>query len=418
MKKDKKVINIREIPNELERGVLLSINSNNINLFTHGIHKYPAKFIPQIPRWGIKQFTRLGDKVLDPFCGSGTTLVESLLLRRNAYALEISPLARLISKVKITKINDILLEKEHLKLVKKIKKDKWSSFYWKPNLEPNLSKWFKTKVVRKLSIIKKNIEEIEDQDIKDFYTVIFSSIIRKVSNAENQSQKVYISSRFPKKYVDPIEIFLRNADRQKERLIEFSNFISGNNFVKIVETQNFKINLESNSIDFIITSPPYINAIDYINVQKLEYAWIDRFDTIKLNKLRNYQMGSGKIETSELQQNLKTVIKSIDKIARKIRNKSKKHSYILTKFYIDLEKHLKEAYRVLKINKRYCIVIGNNVIKGEFIPNNLLIKDLAKRVGFKFENEFSYLIKNRLLRIPRQGRGGDINIDNVIVFKK
>lgn len=414
----KKKLYVKEIPDKVENGTLISINSNNINLFTHGIHKYPAKFIPQIPRWGIKKYTKLGDIVLDPFCGSGTTLVESLLLRRNAIGLEISPLAILITKVKTTSINSSLLKKVHSRLVNDIKKEKWSPLYWKPASKITLYKWFKPKVVKRLSIIKKSIDRIEDIDIKDFYTVIFSSIIRRVSNAEDQSQKVYISSRFPKKYVDPIEIFLRNADRQKERLIKFSNFISGNNFVKILKTQNFKINLESNSIDFIITSPPYINAIDYINVQKLEYAWIDRFDAIKLNKLRNYQMGSGKIQTSEWQQNLKTGIKSIDKIARKIRNKSKKHSYILTKFYIDLEKHLKEAYRVLKRNKRYCIVIGNNVIKGEFIPNNLLIKDLAKRVGFKFENEFSYLIKNRLLRIPRQGRGGDINIDNVIVFKK
>jgi len=155
MSKDQQIIHVEELPEGAKRGALFSIDSNNINSFTHGIHKYPAKFIPQIPRWGIKEFTRPGDIVLDPFCGCGTTLVESLLSGRNAYGLEISPLAKLITKTKITKIKPAPLEKEHLRLLNKLKKRVWSPFYWKPFIEPNLLKWFKPQSVKGLSIIKK-----------------------------------------------------------------------------------------------------------------------------------------------------------------------------------------------------------------------------------------------------------------------
>lgn len=418
MKNTKTIIHVEELPKDIINGSLFSIDSNNINSFTHGIHKYPAKFIPQIPRWGIKKFTQPGDIVLDPFCGCGTTLVESLLLSRNAYGLEISPLAKLITKAKTTKININLLEKEHLKLVNELKKEKWTPDYWKPILEPSLSKWFKPKTVKKLSIIKTNIEKIKNIDIKNFYIIIFSSIIRKVSNAENQSQKIYISSRFPKKYIDPIELFSKVAEKDKNNLIHFSNAVSINNFVKIIKNDALNINLENNTVDFAITSPPYINAIDYIKVQKLEYAWLNLFKIEELKKLEIKQIGSEKITADIWKQNLETGIQRIDKIAQEIKNKSEKHSYIFSKFYMDLEKNFREVYRVLKKNKRYCIVIGNNVIKGVFIPNNFLIQEIAKKVGFKFEDTFSYVIKNRLLRIPRQGRGGDINIDHIIVLIK
>ena len=229
---------------------------------------------------------------------------------------------------------------------------------------------------------------------------------------------MYISSRFPKEYIDPIKLFLKVAEKEKNGLVRFSNAVSGKSRAKIIKKDALKINLESQSVDFAITSPPYINAINYIRVQRLEYAWLNRFNPEELKMLEVNQMGSDKITADIWKQNLETGVKSIDRIAQKIRENSGRHSYIFSKFYLDFEKNLKEVYRVLKKNKRYCIVIGNNVIKGVFIPNDLLIRDMGERIGFKLENAFSYVIKNRLLRIPRQGRGGDINIDNVIVLRK
>ena len=73
-----------------------------VSYATHGIHRYPAKFIPQIPRFCIESYSEIGDDVLDPFMGSGTTLLESFILGRNSYGIDIHPLARLIAKVKTT----------------------------------------------------------------------------------------------------------------------------------------------------------------------------------------------------------------------------------------------------------------------------------------------------------------------------
>src|SRR5580700_1541342 len=70
---------------------------------THGLHPYPAKFIPQIPERLIRELSDEGDTVADVFSGSGTTLVEALILNRNAIGIDANPLACLITKAKTTR---------------------------------------------------------------------------------------------------------------------------------------------------------------------------------------------------------------------------------------------------------------------------------------------------------------------------
>ena len=80
LEEEVEILGVPEIPSKqtVAKGQLLNITSNNVTYFTHIIHKYPAKFIPHIPRWAINKYLRgKGKLVLDPFCGSGTTLVEA-----------------------------------------------------------------------------------------------------------------------------------------------------------------------------------------------------------------------------------------------------------------------------------------------------------------------------------------------------
>ena len=159
-------------PIRLEGSVPLELNfeeKNNIliiskhqSYLTHGVHKFPAKFFPELPRYLISKYSKLGDVVIDPMCGSGTTLLESILQNRHAVGVDIDPIAKMISKVKTTPIEASLLDeaKEKLSILinNKIKSNK------KPNI-PEFNyrdKWFKPFVLEELGIIKESILELSN----------------------------------------------------------------------------------------------------------------------------------------------------------------------------------------------------------------------------------------------------------------
>ena len=104
MPSKEQIIEVETLPVSIKNGATYLIKQANPNSYTHGMFKYPCKFIPEIPRWGINKY--LPDRngvVFDPFSGSGTTLLEANLNGINAYGTEIDDVAKLIIKVKTTK---------------------------------------------------------------------------------------------------------------------------------------------------------------------------------------------------------------------------------------------------------------------------------------------------------------------------
>ena len=115
--------NVKEITNEFGERIIrvdgdipvdLPVNTGDRYLFisydqtalTHGLHKYPAKFFPELPRWLIRRYSMECDTILDPFSGSGTTSVEALLLKRNSVGIDVDPFSRFLSKVKVTPLEE------------------------------------------------------------------------------------------------------------------------------------------------------------------------------------------------------------------------------------------------------------------------------------------------------------------------
>ena len=93
-----------EIPTDLrvQNGDRFLFISSDQRAFTHGIHKYPAKFFPELPRWLIERYSSSGDTILDPFMGSGTTNVETALLGRESIGIDVDPFSRMLARVKTT----------------------------------------------------------------------------------------------------------------------------------------------------------------------------------------------------------------------------------------------------------------------------------------------------------------------------
>ncbi len=198
---------------------------------THGLYPYPAKLIPHIPYYFLSQIRRKSSdsKVLDPFCGTGTVMVEALHNGWNSVGIEINPVTALVAKVKTTTLSIAELEKTYnfLKESCKVEKDKDCAL---PSFE-NLGFWFTKRTIIELAKINECIQTIDNDAIRDFFKVTFASIIKDASRADS---KIYVPV-LPKKGLrkrkpNPWTLFRSNAEANIRSMQEFSGSARAKNF--------------------------------------------------------------------------------------------------------------------------------------------------------------------------------------------
>ncbi|MDP2207451.1 MAG: DNA methyltransferase [Bacteroidota bacterium] len=428
------------IPLDIERNSILNIVTRDVNTHTHGFHKYPAKFIPHIPKWAIEKYLNgyKGRTILDPFCGSGTTLVEGILAGHNVIGVDIDPLSAMISKVKTTRVDKVELKKISNWLIKEIKTKKKGTF--KPDCE-TIEHWFTKGAIKKLSTIRTLINQIpkkfgenkKTKNIQDLLLICFSSIIRRISNADNESQKTYVSHTKVKKPQEVNTLFFSQLNLFIDRAIKFSTITNPKLKNKIIcssSSQPLNKKLNGQEIDLAITSPPYIKAIDYIYNQMVELFWIgDLFQMQtqeKQNKKKIEYIGNKQLSIVEFKHYTPyNTILDIDKLDEKLqrvfdtdKKNGHKHSYVTFKYFVEMDKHFAEMSKCLSGNTHYIMIVGDSSVSGIYFDTADFLIDIATRNGFRITNKWGYKIKNRFMRFDRKGRGGIIEIDWVLDFVK
>jgi site-specific DNA-methyltransferase (cytosine-N4-specific) len=353
----------------------------NTKSYTHGFHSYPAMFIPQLARRLIQNCSQVGDTVCDIFCGSGTALVESRLLGRNAYGIELNPLAALIAKVKTTPIKPELIQRNYLFLLSSIndcrpEKSELPTFF-------NLNFWFKENVIYDLTRIRRCISAIKNKDIKDFFWIAFSETARYVSNSRNGEFKLFRMSNEKLNNYNPdtISIFKKRAENAVIMMKDFYNDVDNDKWVKIIEGDSTKqYDIKDESIDCIITSPPYGDSgttVAYGQFSRLSLQWLDM---IKDEDLHIDRKLAGGIVQKGIKDELDS--KSLSKALNVIAERDSKRAREVLAFYIDLNKAMVQAYRILKKNKYFCVVIGNRTVKNVKLPTDFIVSELGDNIGF------------------------------------
>ncbi|MCX8472678.1 MAG: DNA methyltransferase [Sediminibacterium sp.] len=376
--------------------------------------------------------------ILDPFCGSGTTLVEGVLAGYNTIGVDIDPLSAMISKVKTTRIDEKELKNISEWLVKELNTKKKGIF--KPDCE-TIEHWFTKDAISKLSIIRTLINQIPEKfgdnkkvkDIQDLLLICFSSIIRKVSNADDESQKTYVSHTKIKEPKEVNSLFLSQLDLFVDRAIKFAVTTNSKTKSKIIissSADSLEKKLNGKKIDLAVTSPPYIKAIDYIYNQMVELFWIgDLFQMqtqTKQNEKKTHYIGNKQISKVEFKNYTpyNTII-SIEKLDEKLKEvydtdkkNGHKHSYVAFKYFAEMEKHFLEMSKCLTSGTHYVLVIGDSNVSDVFFDTASFLIEIAERNGFRITNKWGYKIKNRFMRFDRKGRGGIIEIDWVLDFER
>lgn len=362
----------------------------------HGIHEYPARMIPQITHRLIENYGNNKKTILDPFSGSGTTLLEAKLYANFdiAYGIDINPLARLIAKVKTTPINPKLIDNEYNNIIDKFNK------YQENEVEVpyffNIEFWFKDYVIYDLAKIKKAIFEIDDENIGDFFKVIFSSIIRKVSNTRNSEFKLYKMSEKKLKDFFPnvLNEFISTYKINYSKMIEFYQNHNDCIINILDEDSRKKTSIDEESIDLIVTSPPYgdsITTVAYGQFSRLSLQWLD-FDKKITSSIDKMSLG-GKPKD----QVFDTILNSptLKEISDKIKSQDEKRAKDVLAFFNDFYLCINEFDRIVKNNGLMCFVVGNRTVKKIPIPTDKIIVEL-----FKLKNKNYKHIETIIRNIP------------------
>lgn len=351
-------------------------DEDRTNYSIHGLHPYPAKFIPQIPKTLIRELASSGETILDPFCGSGTTLVEALKLDCNAIGLDANPLACQISAAKTTHITDA--EAEMLMKFASTCAEYGASFKDTllkqttpiaqfddtPFRFDGVEDWFDDFVIQELAFIKSQCNKLPSNKLVCFALTIFSSIIVTVSRQDSDTRYV----RRKKKIVEGevLSLFGRSLSKAVPKALEFSSEIDPKLSVKIFNC-NILSPPQMDKIDLMVCSPPYPNAYSYHLYHRTRLLWLG-MDQVKF---KGEEIGSH----------------------RKYSSKSIAAPTIET-FKNELKTILIWLTKVIKVNRHACFVLGDSTIRGQVYKNDQILIDIAEQVGFKLEANITRVIKS------------------------
>lgn len=417
----------------------------NPNRATHLIHPYPAKLLMHIPYFFLSNtiLSQPGDIVLDPFCGSGTVLLESMLAGRNAIGVDVNPLARLISKVKTTPLDLKKLNGCIARLQDRIPDE---SSLDRPDVI-NLNYWFYPHVVQQLLRILEGIKSTQDRDIKDFFLVCFSSCARRVSLAD---PRLSVPVRLRNDQYQQGHWLYEKTDKHLKRLRRINVLAE---FDKIVETNKTRIaslnskgfervgaqvvgidakdlrfdldqngqrgrKIPANSVDLIVTSPPYIGAQKYIRASSLSLGWLGLCESQELRKLESQSIGREHFSKKTYVEPVNTGIKMADKVLESLHDVNPLRGRITGAYILEMRETLKEIARVLKPNGYMVLVAANNQVCGREFRTQHYLRKISEDSGLTLVLRLVDDIRSRGLMTKRNKTASVITREWVLLFQK
>lgn len=367
---------------------------------THGFHRYPAKFIPQLARRLIDEHSAPGDMVLDPFCGCGTTLVEAMVTDRPSFGVDINPIAVQISKAKIQH-----LEPEEVDEFQNHLEDRVKTITAEPPDNPRIAYWFKDEQMLDLAKLLVAIQDLPHVDLRMFFLCAFSNILKNCSIWHQKSNKP--TRDFKKKPADVMRTFARQVRMMKKGNAAFRKAMQGRDASAIAWCgDSRKLPLGNESVDLMITSPPYVTSYEYADLHQLSMLWFE--DLRDLRAFREEFIGS--TLNREFADNGRFKYETRNTLAGDIvslleRNHLKTASSV-NNYFRAMHQIWVELARVLRPGAKACIVIGNTSLKGVEIRNAEVFAEQLDDLGFRICDVIKREIPSKNLPSTRDKRTG------------
>ena len=384
---------------------------------THDIHRYPAKFIPQVVRRIIEEYSHKGDIVLDPFCGSGTALLEARLVGRNAIGVDLNPVAYYVSKVKINPI-----EPQRLKRLWDEFSQKLSPLFGFNKVEPYplpkktlevLASWIPKKQLLDMRRLFTLIMEVEDEDFRDFLLVGFSNIQKNCSWWLMKSVKP--TRDFNKKVPDVIPTFVKQVEEMIKKNNELWNVLKDSKtWVKVFKADARRLSsVVTDTIDLIVFSPPYVTSYEYVDVHKLSVIWLEQAEDLRQIKQKFIGSLSAKPKNVAIKSSL--ALEIIEKLSKKDERLAK----AVKTYFEDMQLSFEEMDKVLKDGGVISIVIGNTKLKKVEVKNAEVFAEMFMNMGYELERVVKRPIPSKNLptvRDPETGKFTSVSNNHVKIY--
>jgi len=355
------------------------------------LHKYPATMIPQLGIEILKDLNITQGRLLDPYCGSGSSFISALHCGINDLSgNDLNPLALMISRAKCTYIaNPETMLNARSELINWVEK--------KPqdNIEDTIPKitnrdyWFSQEVQVKLAHLKQGILKIIDLEVQNLFLLAFSSTVRECSYTRNSEFKLY---RIPPHKVDTFkpdvsQIFLNHLEHVLFSYLEHYRPHLTN------ITLNLKLEIFSQNrerYDVVLTSPPYGDSrttVAYGQFSALSNEWLDFSDARKVDK----QLMGG-ITTSRIYHGsvISDYLYAIDKL-------NHKRALEVSAFYRDLEQSIQSVSNSVRLGGKIIYIVGNRRVKGIQLPTDQFIAEQFERAGCRHLVTYERQISNKVM---------------------
>ena len=370
---------------------------------THGIHTYLAAMIP----WVAKRAIALAKpkRLLDPFCGGGAVLVESMLAGIPCAGLDINPLAVLISKVKTKRIDSRRLQSGLRTIMNSV--DSYDGPVAEFSSKQEIHYWFKDYMLNPLSALRSAIMKLPDGEVKDFFRCMLSATVRDVSlTHRNEIRLRRLESLESKRFnPDVIEVFRRNALEAAKRVSALPEAT-----VQVHRGTVLSMPFADNEFSTIVCSPPYgdeRNGVPYFQFAKNMLFWLGySWEEVINEKRKTLGWTNGRKDIPQPHS------ATLRKATRLIRNYTKSVIEV-NAFYHDYDNALTEMVRVT--DDKIVIVIGQRVMQSTVFDNTQITIELMANKGVKLANHYRRQLPTK--RLPKmRDYGAAIDKESILFF--
>lgn len=343
---------------------------------THCLHPYPARMPPSLTRKLILEFSSAGDLVFDPFCGSGTVLVEASLCGRRSFGSDINPLAVLVAKAKTTPIPESQLSSSFERVLRLLQEDE--KLHLSKVQFTNVDYWFKKQVQGHLTKLRAAIETIRDPDVRRFFKVCFSATVREVSNTRQGEFKPW---RLPKEELrshrpNVYEVFSRIVLDGFKMVVEYKELLAKQGNIDapaVVLSDARSLSLRKESVNLVLTSPPYgdsITTVAYGQFCKFSSLWVG-LPRHLTNRLDQNSLG-GRLSSPS------TALSASPTLSRTLAmldNLGSSRGAGVMQFFADVAISLDATEKCLRPGGIMCLVVGNRTVSRVRLPTAEILEE-------------------------------------------